>query len=160
MLRAVTRRSADIACGGHSSYLSTTHSHPDKRKAEAERIRQKYSDRIPVICEKVEKSDIPTIDKKKYLVPADLTVGQFVYVIRKRIKLSPEKAIFIFVDDILPPTAALMSAIYEEHKWVCVGHLTAGTRTASCTSCTHQRTRLASGLSCRSRRRCRSAVVL
>jgi hypothetical protein len=49
-------------------------------------------------------------------VPADLTVGQFVYVIRKRIKLSPEKAIFIFVDEVLPPTAALMSSIYEEHK--------------------------------------------
>ncbi|KAK7185372.1 autophagy protein 8 [Paraphaeosphaeria sporulosa] len=91
--------------------------HPfEKRKAEAERIRQKYNDRIPVICEKVEKSDIATIDKKKYLVPADLTVGQFVYVIRKRIKLSPEKAIFIFVDEVLPPTAALMSSIYEEHK--------------------------------------------
>jgi GABA(A) receptor-associated protein len=64
----------------------------------------------------VEKSDIATIDKKKYLVPADLTVGQFVYVIRKRIKLSPEKAIFIFVDEVLPPTAALMSSIYAEHK--------------------------------------------
>lgn len=81
------------------------HTKTEKRKAEAERIRQKYPDRIPVICEKVEKSDIPTIDKKKYLVPADLTVGQFVYVIRKRIKLSPEKAIFIFVNEILPPTA-------------------------------------------------------
>lgn len=69
-----------------------------------------------VICEKVDKSDIATIDKKKYLVPADLTVGQFVYVIRKRIKLAPEKAIFIFVDEVLPPTAALMSSIYEEHK--------------------------------------------
>ena len=46
----------------------------------------------------------------------DLTVGQFVYVIRKRIKLAPEKAIFIFVEETLPPTAALMSAIYEEHK--------------------------------------------
>ncbi|RKP05965.1 autophagy protein Atg8 ubiquitin like protein [Thamnocephalis sphaerospora] len=91
--------------------------HPfEKRKAEAERIRQKYPDRIPVICEKAERSDIATIDKKKYLVPADLTVGQFVYVIRKRIKLSSEKAIFIFVNDVLPPTAALMSAVYEEHK--------------------------------------------
>ena len=61
-------------------------------------------------------SDISDIDKKKYLVPADLTVGQFVYVIRKRIRLSPEKAIFIFVNGVLPPTAALMSAVYEEHK--------------------------------------------
>ena len=45
-------------------------------------------------------------------------MGQFVYVIRKRIKLAPEKAIFIFVNEVLPPTAALMSAIYEEHKCV------------------------------------------
>ncbi|KAH0870724.1 hypothetical protein HID58_077746 [Brassica napus] len=88
----------------------------EKRSAEAARIREKYSDRIPVIVEKAEKSDIPTIDKKKYLVPADLTVGQFVYVIRKRIKLSSEKAIFIFVDNVLPPTGALMSAVYEEKK--------------------------------------------
>ncbi|KAL2646408.1 hypothetical protein AAZV13_05G053600 [Glycine max] len=52
----------------------------------------------------------------RYLVPADLTVGQFVYVIRKRIKLSAEKAIFIFVDNVLPPTGAIMSAIYDEKK--------------------------------------------
>ena len=71
-------------------------------------------------------------------------MGQFVYVVRKRIKLSAEKAIFIFVKNILPPTgnnkikhqtsisylcvvlshpnvcfvsaAAMMSAIYEENK--------------------------------------------
>lgn len=40
----------------------------------------------------------------RYLVPADLTIGQFVYVVRKRIKLSAEKAIFIFVKNVLPPT--------------------------------------------------------
>ena len=68
-----------------------------------------------VIVERAEKALID-LDKKKYLVPADLTVGQFVYVIRKRIKLSPEKAIFIFVNNVLPPTAALMSSIYDEHK--------------------------------------------
>ncbi|KAL1219229.1 Autophagy-related protein 8g [Cardamine amara subsp. amara] len=88
----------------------------EKRKAEALRIRDKYPDRVPVIVEKAEKSDIPNIDKKKYLVPADLTVGQFVYVIRKRIQLSAEKAIFIFVDNVLPPTGAMMSTIYEEKK--------------------------------------------
>eukprot|EP00967_Tisochrysis_lutea_P123029 scaffold204209_cov31-Tisochrysis_lutea.AAC.2 len=46
----------------------------------------------------------------------DLTVGQFVYVIRKRISIPPEKAIFIFVNDTLPPTAALMSTVYETHR--------------------------------------------
>jgi len=91
--------------------------HPlEKRQAEALRIREKYPDRIPVIVEKSERSDIPDIDKKKYLVPSDLTVGQFVYVIRKRIQLNPEKAIFIFVKNLLPPTAALMMTVYDEHK--------------------------------------------
>ena len=81
--------------------------HTDKRVAEAKRIRAKYNDCIPVICERAHKTDVPDIDKKKYLVPADLTVGQFVYVIRKRIELPPEKAIFVFVNNILPPTGAL-----------------------------------------------------
>ncbi|XP_015583535.1 autophagy-related protein 8f isoform X2 [Ricinus communis] len=83
----------------------------EKRRAEAVRIRAKYPDRVPVIVEKAERSDIPDIDKKKYLVPADLTVGQLVYVIRKRIKLSAEKAIFIFVDNVLPPTGAMCKYI-------------------------------------------------
>ena len=43
-------------------------------------------------------------------------MGQFVYVIRKRIELPPEKAIFIFVNNQMPPTASLMSTIYEEQK--------------------------------------------
>lgn len=75
----------------------------EKRKSEAERIRAKYPDRVPVICEKADRSDIPDIDKKKYLVPADLTVGQFHYVIRKRIKLAPEKALFLFCSNSIPP---------------------------------------------------------
>jgi len=87
----------------------------EKRKAEADRIRLKYPDRIPVIAEKAEKTDIPDIDKKKYLVPSDLTMGQFVYVIRKRIKLPADQAIFLFVANSLPPAAALMAQVYAEH---------------------------------------------
>jgi GABA(A) receptor-associated protein len=93
-----------------------TTNNTEQRKYESSRIRQKYPDRIPVIVEKSPKSDVPDLDKKKYLVPSDLTVGQFVYVIRKRVKLSAEKAIFIFVNNALPPTASLMSTIYEENK--------------------------------------------
>merc|ERR1711974_232364 len=77
----------------------------------------KFPDRIPVIVEKAPKSDAPDIDKKKFLVPADITVGKFVYEIRKHMKLSPEKAIFLFVGNgVLPPTAALMSQIYDRFK--------------------------------------------
>ncbi|XP_052112339.1 autophagy-related protein 8C-like [Arachis duranensis] len=101
--------------------------HPiERRQAEASRIREKYPDRIPVIVERAEKSDVPEIDKKKciefLIFFCSLSIAliflecQFVYVVRKRIKLSPEKAIFIFVKNVLPPTAAMMSAIYEENK--------------------------------------------
>lgn len=54
--------------------------------------------------------------KKKYLVPSDLTVGQFMFVIRKRLKLPPEQAIFLFVNGTIPPTGALMNQIYDEHR--------------------------------------------
>ncbi|KAM6602039.1 hypothetical protein CsatA_021648 [Cannabis sativa] len=112
-------KSADSSRGGNFTMAKSPFKleHPmERRQAEALRIKEKYPDRIPVIVEKAGKSDIPDIDKKKYLVPADLTVGQFVYVVRKRIKLSAEKAIFVFVKNTLPPTASLMSALYEDHK--------------------------------------------
>ena len=60
---------------------------------------------------------LPEIDKKKFLVPADLTIGQFVYVIRKRIKLAPEQAVFLFVGGgTLPPTVAPLQTVYDNHK--------------------------------------------
>lgn len=54
----------------------------------------------------------------RYLVPADLTVGgQFVYVVRKRIKLGPDKAIFIFVKSLLPPTGESKNIICTLGMW-------------------------------------------
>ena len=89
----------------------------EKRIAESGRILNKFPERVPIIVEKnpADKT-ISNIDKSKYLVPADLTVGQFVYIIRKRIKLEPEKALFLFINNFLPPTSALISEIYEKHK--------------------------------------------
>ena len=37
----------------------------DKRKDESTRIMQKYSDRVPIICERGGTTDIPLIDKHK-----------------------------------------------------------------------------------------------
>lgn len=87
----------------------------ENRKKESSRIKAKYPDRIPVICERSVKSGLAKIDKTKYLVPTDLTMGQFVYVIRKRIKLPPEQALFIFINGNIPPNAELMSTIYETY---------------------------------------------
>lgn len=69
---------------------------------------------LQVICERADRSDLEDIDKKKYLVPADLTVGQFTYVIRKRIKLPQEKAMFIFANKFIPPSGKrLWKSLYQ-----------------------------------------------
>ena len=88
------------------------------RIQESKRIREKYPDRIPVIVEKSEKSpeSLPDIDKRKFLVPQDLTMGQLVFVIRKRIKLDPNTAIFLYVNKILPSTESSLSNLYDDHK--------------------------------------------
>ena len=89
----------------------------DDRYNDACRVLTKYPDRIPIICEKsVTTHDIAQIDKIKYLVPMDMTCGQFMHTIRKRLKLPPEKAIFILINGIIPPISEPMCNIYYKHK--------------------------------------------
>ena len=99
-------------------YLSTFKNHDlSVRTREAESIKMRHPERCPIIVTKAKKCvNVPDIDKHKYLVPLDLTVGQLVYVIRKRIKLRPEQAIFLFINNILPPTSELIGKIYNENK--------------------------------------------
>ena len=85
------------------------------RITESSRISKKHPDRIPVIIEPADKCTLDPIDKYKYLVPKSVSVGQFMYVVRSRLTLKPEEAIFLFVNNILPPSSAYMNAIYEEH---------------------------------------------
>lgn len=98
-----------------------------------------------VIVEKAPKARIGDLDKKKYLVPSDLTgkyvssvrfldsmkrhkpvkqqlklwesvlllVGQFYFLIRKRIHLRAEDALFFFVNNVIPPTSATMGLLYQ-----------------------------------------------
>lgn len=90
----------------------------EKRREEARSIRMRYPARVPVIVERAERcTSVPCIDKAKFLVPSDLTVGQFVYTIRKRIELEPEKALFVFVGGTtLPPTSATMAAMDDAYR--------------------------------------------
>ena len=88
----------------------------ERRLAEARRIRAKFPGRVPVICEAAPGCTLPDIDKAKYLVPEELTVGQFMFVIRKRMVLPPTVAMFLFTNGRLAPTNGLMSQLYARHK--------------------------------------------
>lgn len=87
-----------------------------ERKDEYQRICTKYPDLIPVICERMSGSELPESQRRKYLVPRDITMGQFKYVIRKRIELLPDQALFVFVNNtVLAPTQAMISEVHKEH---------------------------------------------
>ena len=81
------------------------------------KVFEKFPGRIPVIVERAANAKtIPLIDKNKFLVPADLTLSQFIYVIRKRLVLPPEQALFLFVGNTLSTTSVLMKELYSKHK--------------------------------------------
>jgi len=88
----------------------------EERKVESEKILAKYPDRAPAIIVQASKSDLPPLDSSKFLIPRDLTVGHFIYVLRTKIKMRPEQAIFMFVNGVLPTTTALVGTIYDKHK--------------------------------------------
>ncbi len=90
----------------------------EQRLNESTNIKNKFPDRIPVIVEVALSAsrDLPKIDKNKFLVPGDLSLGQFIFIIRRRLILPPEKALFIFVNNNLPLTSNLMREIYGNYK--------------------------------------------
>ena len=85
------------------------------RQEESEKILKKYPNRVPIICQRIS-TKVPKLDKKKYLCPLDLTIGNFMYVIRKKMELKPENGIYLFVNDTLIPCTRLISYVYEMHK--------------------------------------------
>ena len=90
----------------------------ESRTLEATKVREKYPDRVCIICERSPRAgDIGKLDKYKYLVPKNLTVGQFTFIIRKKLTIDSSQAIFLFVNNnILPPVSKEMGQLYEEYK--------------------------------------------
>ena len=89
----------------------------NKRKTEALRIREKYGQKIPIIVTKDAKCTLGEISKSKYLVPEDITLGQFSLIIRKRIELRESDALFFFINGTtIPPISNTMVSIYTDYK--------------------------------------------
>jgi GABA(A) receptor-associated protein len=92
----------------------------EERKSETLKIKNKYSDKIPVIVTKDPSSQLNNITKEKYLVPFDMTIGQFMSVIREKTSIGQEQAINIFLIDynnnnILASTSASFESLYIQY---------------------------------------------
>ena len=74
----------------------------EKTKRIAKNCRKEKPDKVPVLI----RSDKIKILKEKYLIPKQMTVGQFLLIIRKNIILNKEDAIYlIFENKMYSPTS-------------------------------------------------------
>jgi GABA(A) receptor-associated protein len=97
----------------------------EERKVLSAQLRKKYNNRTPIIINYKNIHDINTIShkfnnqqphiRKKFLVPVNITVSQLIVIIRKKIKLKQQEAIFIFVGGIIPPSSENIGVIYNNY---------------------------------------------
>jgi GABA(A) receptor-associated protein len=88
----------------------------EQRIKESSKVIKKFPDKIPtIICE----GDATLkLDKHKFLVPRDLTVGQLMYVVRGRLgnNIGPEKALYLSVANTIAETRTMLFDIYTQYK--------------------------------------------
>lgn len=85
----------------------------EQRLEQSKSIMDKYPTRVPVICERLTKK-IQQLDRTKYLCPDDLSMGNFMYVIRKRMNLDSSKAIYLFINNKIVPVSQTLGVIYDK----------------------------------------------
>ena len=89
----------------------------EKRIEKFNKVKTSTNDKIQIICEKDPKSDIIEMEKTKFLVNPEMNVSQFETLIRKKLKLNKESALFVVVNDKHNIIVNLLfSEIYEKFK--------------------------------------------
>ena len=80
---------------------------------------KKHSDHVPAILEPMGTS-APDMGRQRYLLPLELTGGQLQYVVRHRLKMQKEDALFLFCGDrtLVPSqkTARELTARYRDEE--------------------------------------------
>jgi GABA(A) receptor-associated protein len=92
----------------------------EERKKKSFKMTSLYPDRIPVIVEMSPSSAsyntyTTASHKIKYLVPYDITMGQFIKILRDKLKLESSIALFFFINNKIPPITSLIGNIYKEN---------------------------------------------
>ena len=89
----------------------------EERKAEYEKVQKLNPGKIGIICEKAPKSQIPDIEKTKYLINEEFNLTQFTTIIRKKLNLDQKEALFFLVNGKTSLTGDLtMLEIYKKYK--------------------------------------------
>lgn len=90
----------------------------ETRKLEAENIRKKFPNKVPVVVERYQREvNLPLIDKTRFLVPLELTIMNFGLIIKNRIRVPSSRAFYFVVNNqSLACTSKTIAEIYKEHR--------------------------------------------
>ena len=89
----------------------------EQRYGEFQRISRKHPDKIPIICEKDEKSKLKNIQQKKYLIEKTLSLPQFSTIIRKKLELGENDALYFLVNGKISISGTIsMAEVYKNYK--------------------------------------------
>ena len=89
----------------------------EQRYGEFQRISRKHPDKIPIICEKEEKSKLKIIEKTKYLIEKTINLPQFSSIIRQKLELGENDALFFLVNGKISISGTIsMADIYNNYK--------------------------------------------
>jgi GABA(A) receptor-associated protein len=91
----------------------------EERKQKSLRMTSLYPDRIPAIVEMSlssasYRSYCTESHKIKYLLPFDITMGQFIKILRDKIKIQPTTALFFFINNKIFPITTIIGNIYKD----------------------------------------------
>jgi len=87
----------------------------EQRKKEFQKIHEKYPDRIPIIVD-IENTGELFLKKRKFLVERDMLFINFIHIVRKMLKVSPNESLFFLYEGTIPVQTHSLAQIYGERK--------------------------------------------
>ena len=77
----------------------------------------KYPGRVPIVFTKKFRDPLDDLDKTRYLIPKDMSFGQVMCVLRKRLQLPSHKALFVISSHgRLISSSSFVGVVYEKEK--------------------------------------------
>ncbi|XP_059378331.1 microtubule-associated proteins 1A/1B light chain 3C-like [Carassius carassius] len=88
------------------------------RKDEVCTIRSKFPNKLPVIVERyLREKKLSLLDKTKFLVPHELTLGQFLSLLRSKIELEASQALYLLISGKnVSCLSASMGEVYSQFR--------------------------------------------